>query len=232
MAAQQWLQFYEQAYFLTNSPFVEDEACQLLNADAPLNLNDFKLIMGWKMAAIDHKRSEQHHRIIYREAWGAKLMNYRRSYTDSLKWLVQNQQKLHVATRNAQNAFDLLVRAKKDGHLAGFDTTYMLTILFFLTHGQQPIYDRFVHKALHAIANQTVPRQPTVIQRVTNWQKYLVYQGLLAPVAEACDLAIPVPRSLDRALWVSLPRRVIASLSRSSLAGNRRFTAVPVVARG
>jgi len=103
---------------------------------------------------------------------------------------------------NPQNAFNLLLQAKAAGHLSGFGTTYILTILFFLTHGQQPIYNRFVHKAAQAIATNTSPKKAAHHQPVMHWAQYLNYQAQLAPVGAALGLAMPVNRSVDRALWV------------------------------
>ena len=68
IAAAKWLNFYEEAYFLNGSNigrrlnrtslFIENQTCVLLNPIRPLVLNDFKLIMGWKMGVISQKKSE------------------------------------------------------------------------------------------------------------------------------------------------------------------------------
>jgi hypothetical protein len=208
IAPQQWLQFYEQAYFLKgsnigrrlnrSSPFVEEQACNLLNAIGPLTPTDFKLIMAWKMGVIYHRLSEEGQQVLYWPAWNENLVRYKTSYAASLNWMLQNQDQIRLtAAHNPEAAFNQLVQA----HLTGFGTTYILTIFFFLTNGRQPIYDRYAHAAAQAIATNTVPGQRVHFRRVASWQQYLDYQALLAPVVQTCGLALPVPRSVDRALW-------------------------------
>jgi hypothetical protein len=102
---------------------------------------------------------------------------------------------------NAQEAFNLITNKG----LAGFGPTYILTVIFFLTGGQQPIYDRFAHVAALAVRQGLPPRSEVSFQAVRNWNDYEDYKELLRAVTHACGQqsgSTTVPRCVDRALWV------------------------------
>jgi hypothetical protein len=78
-------------------------------------------------------------------------------------------------------------------------------ILFFVTGGQQPIYDRFAHIAASAIHQRLPPHSDVSYRPLQNWDDYEAYKGLLLPVVHACGQQpgdMTVPRSVDQALWV------------------------------
>jgi hypothetical protein len=209
-----WLDFFANAYFLggpkigqrinPTSRFVEDQVVALLQHSEPLTANDLKLIMAWKMGVIYQARSERERRIVYWPNWDQRLERYKRlQYRPSINWLADNMPSIlqRINDGNPRAAFNFI--ANED--LVGFGPTYILTILFFVTRGQQPIYDRFAHMAALAIDKGLPPHSEVSYQTVRNWNEYEDYKSLLTPIVQACGQrpgSMTVPRRVDQALWV------------------------------
>jgi hypothetical protein len=90
----QWLGTYEPQYFL-NSPttkrinqgsrFVEDEVSSLLRKDALLCEDDLKLLMAWKIGAINHRASEGAQKILYYSGWQIQTKFRYFRFADSIR---------------------------------------------------------------------------------------------------------------------------------------------------
>ena len=85
-----------------------------------------------------------------------------------------------------------------------FGSVYILNLLYFITKGQLPIYDKFAHKALIALSTGVSPGEVTVKPAPAKDSKksvikmYTEYIHLLESLFGQKDIS----RSLDRALWV------------------------------
>lgn len=218
---QQWLNTYEPYYFLNGPPwgrrinsrnqssrFVEDQVCALLAKTVPLSQHDLMLVMAWKIGGlIDHGRSEASQRIEFLQNWPTTLAatgQYgTRDFSRSLPFLTNNMSTIlqQISQGNPRYLFDLVPR------LAGFGNVYILTVLFFVSHGRFPIYDRYAHIAAQAIHQNLRPDSPVQYKELQKWDDYDRYINLLLTISKACPQQFASPsmlisRSVDRALWV------------------------------
>lgn len=218
---QQWLKAYEPYYFLQgrtrgrrvnsrnqSSRFVEDQVCALLTKTAPLSQRDLILAMAWKIGGlIDHSRSEATQRIEYLQNWPTTLAatgQYgRRDFSRSIPSLANNMSTIvkQISQGNPQYLFDLAPQ------LEGFGNVYILTVLFFISRGRFPIYDRYAHIAAQAIHKDLRPNSHVRYEELQKWADYDRYMNLLRTINKACPQSSEiesmfVPRPVDRALWV------------------------------
>jgi hypothetical protein len=218
---QQWLETYEPYYFLggpmhgrrvngrnQSSRFVEDQVCALLTKTTPLSQDDLILAMAWKIGGlIDHGKSEGSHKIEYLQDWPTTLAatgQYgTRDFSRSIPYLASNMNTILKQTSqgNPRYVFDLVPQ------LAGFGNVYILTVLFFATHGRYPIYDRYAHVAAQAIGQDLRPGSHVRYKELQKWNDYESYMNLLRAVNKIdtkpfWNSSMLVSRPVDRALWV------------------------------
>ncbi len=217
-----WLKKYEPFYFLggpvsprinrrnQSSRFVEDKVCALLEQPTLLSKQDLILLMAWKMGLIDHGSSEARRKIIYKQNFDLALINRGRfgilNFSKSIPYLADKMPE--IAQNLAKEPKYLLDRVcGPHPELQGFGVTYILTVQFFITHGRDPIYDKFAHMGAIAINQGLQPGDSIRWAPVQNWTEYQHYVDLLKPISASCaqstsGLPMTVPRSVDRALWV------------------------------
>jgi len=213
----QWLNTYERYYFLNGprrdgqprnqtSPFVENRVCALLCQKTPLSRQDLILAMAWKLGLIDQSLSESRQKIEYRQDWATKLIAKSQfrilDFSKSIPYLADNMSKItQVSQVDPRYLYDLIPLLKGFGHV------YILTVLFFATRGQYPIYDRFAHIAALAI-DQGLPLGSCVHYREgQKWSDYQQYKNLLVSIARTFpqqpgNVSVLISRPFDRALWV------------------------------
>lgn len=205
----EWVQIYEQYYFVggpthgrrltkrnQSSRFVEDNICGLLQKDE-LTEEDLKQIVAWKVGMIDHQASETSKGIKYLGDWHKDLQDrYGHSFARSISRLGKQARELR------QDAKDCRYRKIFDLHrdLEGFDPVYMLTILFFLSHEKEPIYDKYADIAAQAINDGRQPGSNVNYRPLVSWTDYEKYKGVLRSIASECHASF-VSRPIDRALW-------------------------------
>ena len=224
-----WLKTYEPYYFLNgpkwgrringrnqSSPFVEDNVCGLLSKTPPLSKDDLVLAMAWKIGGlIDHGSSEVAQKIVYLQDWPTMLSSTGRfrtsDFSTSIPYLARNMAAIARTSRgNPQYLLDLPDRRHGGfvpARLEGFGLVYRLTVLFFITQGMYPIYDRFAHVAAEAICGDLPPGSHVPYKAIQGWAEYRHYMKLLEQIrkassTESADSSMFIPRPLDRALWV------------------------------
>lgn len=221
ISATAWLKKYEAYYFLTgptwsavnprnqSSRFVEDKICALLTQSRQLSKGDLVLLMAWKLSLIDHVSSDRLQEVVFAQNFDKNLISrqYRAlNFSRSIPYLAANMPQ--IVQRLAQNP-QYLVDWVRGPHpeLDGFGITYILTVQFFITHGRDPIYDKFAHMGAIAIHQGLKPGTPIRWAPVQDWSEYLGYVNLLKPISADCsestaNSSMTVPRHVDRALWV------------------------------
>jgi hypothetical protein len=165
---------------------------------------DLILAMAWKIGLIDHIHSEVTQQIVYQQNWPTALRDrYGHQFSASISYLAAQMPTIltHIAQGNPQYLFNLSPR------LQGFGRVYILAVLFFATHGSEPIYDRFAHIAALAIHQGLAPGSPVKCKAVEEWNDYQQYKNLLLPISKAFPQRPGTPsmfvsRPVDRALWV------------------------------
>jgi|SRR5579885_621241 hypothetical protein len=216
-----WLKKYESYYFLDGpvsprinrrnqtSRFVEDRVCALLEQSTVLSKQDLILLMAWKIGLIDHGSSEKQRKIIYKQNFDVTLISRGRfgtlDFSDSVPYLADKMPEIMQGL--AEDPKYLLDRVRSPHpELHSFGITYILTVQFFITHGRDPIYDKFAHMGAMAINQDIKPGDSIRWVPVQNWSTYQQYVTLLKSITACCaqssvGLPMAVPRPVDRALW-------------------------------
>lgn len=115
--------------------------------------NDVFRILAWKTGSINHKKSQAEHRFVYKKGWDEKnnTMKFHQYdiSSDEFASLANSVIKLKEDYNNSIDAKAVwlkLLEITKD--IKGIGTVYLITILFFVTYGEYPIYDRFAMSSL------------------------------------------------------------------------------------
>ena len=123
---------------------------------------DVARLLAWKIGKIKHRESEDSQRFIYSSDWknadsleGVKLYNKDFDIGKIASYITNHRQELERLAEN--NPQDFLNRINEQ-KFERIGTVYMITLLYFLSHGKYPIYDRFAAMALNAIEGNMQPK--------------------------------------------------------------------------
>lgn len=96
-----------------------------------------------------------------------------------------------------------------DNAPAGFGSVYLITLLFFISGGEYPIYDQCADKALMAIKNNVMPGEKVYYKPLPDRKsrKFLqIFDGqygeYIKSLKELFTEEYKFNRDIDRALWV------------------------------
>lgn len=212
---EEFIFFYSKCYYLNNSAVVEKRIEELLSADT-LTEQDVMLIIEWKLGRIDHKNSQAFDSICLRSKDEVEhyLTATRRGKIEAKKLCETISSKL-LSLRKASPQ-DILNQLKNI-NTKNFGTVYLITLLYFITQGKCPIYDRFAMMALEAITQgkhpgakikyQDLPQKDAsgfqhLLDADEQKSKYRKYINILETVFGKRYTANPKDRDIDRALWV------------------------------
>lgn len=196
-----WITNYKRYYFLNgptcgrnitrgnqSSVFIENAIIKLLMKGID-NFSDIKLLLGWKLGKIIHSRSTNS--IIFENRWETNHKDKNIPYQPIMDYIIDNLQSLK--SDKPQNIYKQMRKFfKTDVHVIP------ITIVFFLTKGKYPIYDRFAHKALVAIDKGIKPRTHLKIKSITCWNDYLDF----IKMGQRIFKVETISRDIDQALWV------------------------------
>jgi len=179
-----WCDLYSAYYFLDGpthgrrigarnqtSSHVESAAIRILQQLNVLSHADLKFIFGWKLGQIDHGASEREQRVIYKPAWEqhlvARMQFAEPDFSNVICELARSMPELQ--RRSPEAIFDL------HKELDNIGPVYALTLLFFLSHGQWPIYDKYAATGLAAITQGRTPGREVKIPELSSWKRYMAY---------------------------------------------------------
>lgn len=170
LSVEEFVDYYSSAYsyngsriesirYSQSSPFIEEQVEQILCGHIK-EYKDLARIIAWKIGKIRHKESRIS--FIYAKDWvGCEERNPMRfgkemQLKNLCNFILKNIECLEkMAITNPQECLNVL----RDESVDGIGTVYLITLLFFLSHGKQPIYDRFAMTALIAYEkNYKVPK--------------------------------------------------------------------------
>lgn len=144
-----FIDFYSNCYYLTNSKYVEDRIEALLNADS-LSPEDVMLILRWKLGRIDHKKSQSMNKIVFRGNENGSITQTERGKKVNAAKLCETIAAKYTDWKNSYDYQSILMELR-DNSPENIGTVYLLTLLYFITGGELPIYDRFAMMAARAI---------------------------------------------------------------------------------
>lgn len=203
----QWLGIYRPSYYQGGPPLVRNQSSHrvenridaLLIQPTPLSQPDLTLALAWKSGAIDHAASISS--VQYKPAnFPTALIggHWKWNFSHSIPYLAANM--VTIVNQLAANPAHL-VNLKLPGK--GFGPTNKLAIQFFITHGSEPIYDKYAHKGALAIDQGRKPgRHVTGYRPVQTWSDYQSFKCLLRRIGLQAQGSKFISRDDDRALWV------------------------------
>ena len=197
-----------------NSRFAEEYIERILRYGIKEPVDVYR-IMAWKVGKIRHADTDTNQSLVYASNWidaeKGVVRNYRyqldmRSFAEGI---VSNIEMLEKMAKNdpqgvLQNLKDGVVRAPN-----GIGTVYLLTLLYFISRGKWPIYDRFAMMALLAIEAGKKPGEqvsfsdlPEKNSEDFNAVMNLCKQRYISKLEMIFGKNYNDNRDVDRALWV------------------------------
>ena len=169
ISAEQFIELYGSSYYLDqdryvsrasqNSRYVEDEIDRLLREGIKTK-TDVVHILAWKIGKILHKASDETRQFCYAADWSnaEKLQVHRFGKQFKIDpmatYITDNITKLEELAKNdPQNVLNDL----KGHSIKGIGVVYLITLLYFISRGKYPIYDRFAMMAICGIMSDKKP---------------------------------------------------------------------------
>ena len=217
---EEFIKYYSNNYFLKtgtdigvkkSSKFIENKIDCLLINGISCEI-DVIHILAWKIGKIRHKESENQQKFVYSSDWtdaeqynmklyGKKLhvrdfVNYIVSYIKELEKMAEEQPQCVLNELNKKSPY-------------GIGTVYMITLLYFISRGKYPIYDRFAMIAIDAITkgykpNEFVKYKELPSKKEKGFNK-LMNNGInnyISKIEDVFGKEYQNNRDIDRALWV------------------------------
>jgi hypothetical protein len=143
-----------------SSRWVEDKIEKILRDGISMPA-DIKLILAWKLGNLNHEASQSKESIEYNCKYKHDSV-FKNNNGNEVKakpyidYIYKNLQDFKEKAKSYENLGDVFCKLRKDKP-ANFGNTYLLTLIFFLSNGAFPIYDRFAQIAIEAIKNGIQP---------------------------------------------------------------------------
>lgn len=228
-----FVQTYEKSYYLlskdnefyipkvsVNSGVAEKNIQSILD-NGISDKEDVNRILAWKIGGIDHKKSRNH--IEFFDKWkgekedGKTIIKARyfkceesafKKFCERLSdRAIEIERTFHSGDGGLENALSKIISVidgeDKDESVPGLGPVYILTILYFITKNESPIFDRFAYTAVKAIYNGVTPDKIWYENPSSKNVKDIIrvideYKWYLTQVFGSEKII----REEDRALWV------------------------------
>lgn len=216
---------------LRSSRYPEKEIERILS-EGIKNAEDVVHILAWKTGKISHKECTEETPFSYCGSWKdlGECENWADVPDTVMLWgsqlpikdiaqYVSDPKNLerwekYICQDRWFDVLNELEHQKKERHWKGIGVVYFLTLLYFISKGKYPIFDRFVDKALNSIFGEkyknvhyrympsVLPQKEDELKKIKDryscycWKIEKLKKGL------AAEYQKPTDRCLDRALWV------------------------------
>lgn len=139
----EFVSFYSMAYFTFQPPKQEKDVEEIL-ASSQLSRDDVTTLLKWKTGR-ENKDGVINARkgIKLSEVWGALFPGGEE--------ILSKEEILKHGELDLKSGTKKLIEELLSNKVQGISTVYAITILYVLTNGEYPIYDRFAAAAVHAL---------------------------------------------------------------------------------
>ena len=206
--------------------WIEKNIMSLMEKDN-WELKDVIRILAWKTGNIDFNKSNKNDSIEYKEGWDEekgliKLRNQKSYNPSSFNEFAQNVIFINKKYKNSEITekevwIELVESLDGDKDVSGIGTVYLITLLYFITKGKCPIYDRFAMAALLSfkinenemlvkpycakIVIKALPdKKSSRIKKLLDGDN--VYNNYCSLLKEYFESKWETNKEIDKALWV------------------------------
>ncbi len=203
---------------IQNSKVAEEKIEKLLEKEEGIKSNcDVMNILAWKLGKIKHRETDdretnERKEIICHKGWenrkSCKVKRYGKDWdlTKFVEYIVENKSNLEAKAEDSpQEVLDKLKIVAPNG----IGTVYLITLLYFISKGKWPIYDRFAMMALNAIKSGAEPGATVDCLELPakNSDEFsnvmeILKEKYIKPLQEIFGDEYTKKRDIDRALWV------------------------------
>jgi len=195
-----------------NSKFVEDEINKIL-VNGIKSTKDIMRILAWKAGKIKHSESQCKEEFVYAKDWDGcedslKIRRFGENidYTDLAEYIVKDI--INLESRSESDPWKVFSLINEKGH-KGIGTVYLITLLYFISRGNFPIYDKYAHIAIDAITKindvkpgEMVPYTALPGKNFLEEVKSKYETGYNKKITNVFGDEYTKSRDIDRALWV------------------------------
>ena len=192
-----------------SSRFTENEIDRLLS-DGIKKPIDVVHILAWKLGKIKHKESDS--TFVYAKDWKYaeqyNVFRYKKVF-DIKKISEYIETYICELEAEAKNNPQKVLCELRDLNVDGIGTVYLITLLYFISRGEYPIYDRFAMMSVQAILNNQKPGDIVIVKELpekSSSKFNCVFEERMNPYIENLKAifgeAYKETRDIDRALWV------------------------------
>lgn len=223
----EFIEMYNKSYFRSaervvkgvtqNSKVAETEIERILN-EGIKTTNDVINILAWKIGKIKHKATDENGKITFSKDWEDpyhfNILRYGKEWKGIECFAEKIVEKFCELHKKSENCPQEVLNELKEEAPDGIGTVYLITLLYFISKGNYPIYDRFAYIALQGIKTGTEPFttkiEPQTLPNKTSKKFKSVYEDYIEPYMQDISLvfgsdynsSIEEYRNIDRALWV------------------------------
>ena len=167
---EQFVKIYGDSYFIgnkrivngvgQNSRYTEEEIERILKDGIKTSV-DVVHILAWKIGKIKHYESEKKREFVYAKDWdkaesSCKVYRYGREF-DIYKISSYISKNIGDLEKEVSESPQNVLCKLREQSVKGIGTVYLITLMYFISRGAYPIYDRFAKKAIDAIVNDVKP---------------------------------------------------------------------------
>ena len=219
---EQFVKIYGDSYFIgnkrivngvgQNSRYAEEEIEKVLKYGIKTPI-DVVHILAWKTGKIKHYESEKKREFVYAKDWSnaetsGKVLRPRIGECDINKISSYISKNIESLEKEVSEAPQNVLCKLREQSVKGIGTVYLITLMYFISRGSYPIYDRFAKKAIDAIVNEVKPGGVIKERQLPDKTSEKFCKIMKNEMKEyMCNLEAVFgsdykDRDVDRALWV------------------------------
>lgn len=169
ISKEKFIELYGNSYFICseravkgisqNSTYIENEIEKILKNGIKEKSDIFK-ILAWKIGKIRHGESQCKKDFVFSKDWESVLSGkvyFHGNFIDLNNFAEYIVSNINTLEQTAKSDPQKVLNDLRDNCPKYIGTVYLITLLFFISKGKYPIYDRFALRALKAISNDLKP---------------------------------------------------------------------------
>ena len=203
---EEFISSYSPCYFNSVNPVVEEAIMKLMGKQRYTEQEVFD-ILAWKIGAIKQNPYNTPE-FEYNKNWNKNSLDaFSRGYKIDVSDITEKLNEINEPTVDSfiekiAKVQITYIDEKGEINTRNFGCVYAITLLFFRTNKNEPIYDSFVSKAMQAIINDIKPWGEYISAKSTDPGGFSNVYNEYKAFLQNCFEDSWTSRDVDRALWV------------------------------